>query len=67
MNYRTLSQAERCARLACAYDPYPNDPNPPEPTPAPFPYHGLAIAGLAILAMLAIGASIALGVRTVGG
>jgi len=23
-------QMERCARLASAYDPYPNDPNPPD-------------------------------------
>lgn len=45
------------------WDPTGLDPNPPPPTPAPLPWVGLAIAGLAILAALAIGACLALGLR----
>lgn len=49
---------------ARVYDPTFDQPYPDEvPTPEPLPWAGLAIAGLAVLAALAIGAVIAVGLR----
>lgn len=45
------------------WDPTGNDPNPRDTSPEPFPWPGLAVAALAALAALAIGACLALGLR----